>query len=69
MKPMFIEEVKLKDAASLFIGKTIVKMDTSCCNNIEFLFSDGTKVAIHIDVDHLGLPELLACVHCCEITL
>jgi hypothetical protein len=56
-----------KKAQSLFIGKTIEKMDARACNNIEFLFTDGTKVALHIDVNGFGLPVITACTHCVEI--
>ena len=52
----------------LFIGKTIAKMDAGACNNIEFLFTDGTRCALHIDCDALGLPELETCDHCATIT-
>ncbi len=60
-------ETPLAESLDLFIGKTIAKMDASSCNNVEFLFTDGTKVALHIDADHHGLPEVLACTHCTEI--
>lgn len=60
-------EVPLNEALHLFVGKTIERMDAACCNNIEFKFTDGSKVAIHIDVDGHGLPEPLACTHCVEI--
>lgn len=60
-------EIPLTDATQLFIGKTIAKMDASCVNNVEFLFTDGTRVALHIEVDNIGLPEVLACTHCAEI--
>ncbi len=60
-------EVALATATHLFIGKTIEKMDARACNNVEFLFTDGTKVALHIDCDNTGLPNLAACTHCVEI--
>jgi hypothetical protein len=55
-----------KKAQELFLGKTKM-MDTRACNNIEFLFTDGTKVALHIDVNGFGLPVITACTHCVEI--
>ncbi len=62
-------EIPVKKAKKLFIGKTIVKMDTKYCNQIEFLFDDGTKVALHIEIDGpYGLPTVTACTHCAEIT-
>jgi hypothetical protein len=60
-------EIPLHKATDLFIGKTIEKIDAESCNNIEFLFTDGTKVALHIEVDMRGLPEVAACTHCVEI--
>lgn len=60
-------EMPLSESLSLFVGKTIAKMDASCCNNIEFLFTDGTRVALHIDADSVGLPEVTSCTHCVEI--
>lgn len=64
-----MSEVPISEATSLFLGKTITKMDTSCDNNIEFLFTDGTRVALHIDVDsQFGLPVVLVCTHCAEIS-
>jgi hypothetical protein len=60
-------EVPISKALHLFIGKTIKKMDAISCNNIEFLFTDGTKVALHIDCDNMGLPDVAACTHCVEI--
>ncbi len=57
-------ELPLESAKHLFINKTIIKMDVSSCNNIEFLFSDNTKVALHIDCDNLNLPNIMACTHC-----
>lgn len=60
-------ELPLEETTHLFLGKTIEKMDASCCNNVQFLFTDGTRVALHIEVNHLGLPEPLTCVECCSI--
>jgi hypothetical protein len=60
-------EVSLEEATELFVGKTIQKIDASCCNNVQFLFTDGTSVALHIDCDHRGLPDVMACTHCAEI--
>jgi hypothetical protein len=60
-------EVPISKALHLFVGKTIIKMDATSRNNIEFLFTDGTKVALHIDCDSMGLPDVAACTHCVEI--
>lgn len=61
-------EVPISEALGLFLGKTIAKMDAHFCNQIEFLFTDGTKVALHIECGGLyGLPEVVACTHCAEI--
>lgn len=60
-------EIPARKAAHLFVGKTIQKMDAFACNNIEFLFTDGSKVALHIDCDSMGLPDVAACTHCVEI--
>ena len=60
-------EIPLSKALHLFVGKTIEKMDASCCNNIEFKFTDGSRVAVHIDCDYTGFPEVTACTHCVEI--
>jgi hypothetical protein len=62
------DETPLADSLDLFLGKTIKKMDASACNNIVFLFTDGSKVALHIEMDAIGLPDVLACTHCAEIT-
>lgn len=59
-------EIPIEDASDLFLGKTIKKMDASSCNQVEFLFTDGTKVALHIEVDQFSLPFVLACSHCAE---
>lgn len=61
-------EIPVSSALNLFIGKTISKMDASCANNIEFLFTDGSKVALHIEVDNMGLPDITACTHCVELS-
>lgn len=63
-----MSEIPVDKARHLFVGKTILKMEAECCNNIEFLFTDGTRVALHIDADNMGLPEVTACTHCAEIT-
>jgi len=60
-------ERPLSETTDLFVGKTIAKMDASSCNNVEFLFTDGTRVALHIECDSMGLPDLLTCTHCVEI--
>lgn len=60
-------EIPLNEATHLFVGKTVAKMDASCVNNVEFLFTDGTKVAIHIEAGGHGIPEPFACTHCVEI--
>jgi hypothetical protein len=60
-------EKPLSETTHLFIGKTIAKMDAGHCNNIEFLFTDGTRVALHVECDGTGLPEILTCTDCCEI--
>lgn len=61
-------EIPLADATKLFIGKTIAKMDATCCNNVEFLFTDGSRVALHIEVEQSGLPFVAACTDCAEIS-
>ncbi len=62
-----MSEKPLRKALELFVGKTVQKVDARACNNVEFLFTDGTRVALHIDCDHHGLPVVLACTSCVEI--
>lgn len=63
-----IGEHRLQDVADiLFVGRTIAKIEASSCNNIEFLFIDGGRVALHIECDAMGLPDVAACVDCAEI--
>ncbi len=59
-------EIPIEDASDLFLGKTIKKMDASSCNQVEFLFTDGTKVALHIELIQLSPPIVLACSDCAE---
>jgi hypothetical protein len=61
-------EQPLSETTHLLIGKTIAKMDTTSCNNIEFLFTDGTKVALHIEMDGMfSVPFVTTCTECCMI--
>ena len=62
-----MSELPLEETTDLFIGKTIAAMDATCCNNVEFLFTDGTRVALHIECDGINYPELLTCTHCVTI--
>ena len=59
-------ERPLSETTDLFVGKTIKSMDASCCNNVQFNFTDGTSVVLHIEVDRFGLPYLNTCTHCAE---
>lgn len=61
-------EQPLSETTHLFIGKTIEKMDASMCNNVEFLFTDGTRVALHVECDSMGLPDIQTCTHCVQIS-
>ncbi len=61
-----MSERPLEDSLDRFLGKTIARMDASCCNNVVFFFTDGSKVALHIDCDSRGLPDVQSCVHCAE---
>ncbi len=61
-----MSERPLADTTHLFIGKTIKSMDASCCNNVQFNFTDGTSVVLHIEMDGLGLPEVATCTQCAE---
>lgn len=61
-----MSELPLEESTCRFIGKTVKSMDASCCNNVQFNFTDGTSVVLHIEVDGWGLPELLTCTHCAE---
>ena len=60
-------EKPLSSAKTLFVGKTIERMDARCCNNVQFLFTDGSRVALHIDCNGNGLPVVLACTECATI--
>ncbi len=60
-------ERPLSETTDLFIGKTIAKMDARACNHVEFLFTDGSKVALHIECDGMGLPDVQTCTDCVEI--
>lgn len=60
-------ERPLSETTDLFVGKTIQKVDASADNNVEFLFTDGTRVALHIECDGMGLPSVMTCTHCAEI--
>jgi hypothetical protein len=62
-----MSEKLLRNATNLFVGKTIEKMDARACNNVEFLFTDGSKVALHIDCNSSGFPVVVACTSCCDI--
>lgn len=57
-------EVPLADSTQRMIGKTILEIDASSCNNVVFSFTDGTKVALHIDCDSMGLPTVDTCTEC-----
>lgn len=59
-------ELPLSETTHLFVGKTIQSMDASACNNVQFNFTDGTSVVLHIDCDSLGLPDVNTCTHCAE---
>lgn len=52
--------LRTHDHGPLFVGKTIERVDFTCCNHLEFYFTDGSSVAIEIEVDSLGLPTPLA---------
>ncbi len=57
-------ELPLAETTHLLVGKTIAEIDASACNNVVFSFTDGSKVALHIDCDQLGLPEVQTCTTC-----
>ncbi len=57
-------EIPIAEAKSLFLGKTIEKMETPGCNQVEFRFTDGTIAVLHIECDQMGLPDVLVCTHC-----
>ncbi len=59
-----MSEIPATDAHHMFVGKTIQAYDGSCANQIEFLFTDGTKAVLHIECDSSGLPDVLVCDHC-----
>ncbi|USN15187.1 hypothetical protein KIKIMORA_00400 [Brevundimonas phage vB_BpoS-Kikimora] len=59
-----MSELPLNKAAAWFVGKTIEAIDASACNQVEFRFTDGTKVALHIEVGAFNLPYVMACDHC-----
>ena len=59
-----MSEKPMEDSNNRFIGKTIVRLDATCCNNLVFSFSDGSRVAIHIEVNNIGLPDLVSCTDC-----
>ena len=58
------DERPLEETTDLFIGKTIAAIDAECCNNVIFSFTDGTKVALHIDCSSNGLPFVETCTTC-----
>lgn len=60
-------EQPIKSSLSLFVGKTIERMTADACNQIEFLFTDGTRVALHIECNWRGLPEVMTCTHCATL--
>jgi hypothetical protein len=59
-------EIPAKDSHHMFVGKTIEAFDATCCNQIEFRFTDGTKAVLHIEADSSLLLDVLACSHCAE---
>lgn len=61
-----MSERPLSQTTHLFIGKTIKSMDATCCNNVQFNFTDGSSVVLHIEVDNIGLPDVQTCTHCAE---
>lgn len=58
------DELPLVISVDRFIGKRIIAVDASTCNNIVFSFNDGSKVALHIDCDFHGLPHVQTCLTC-----
>ena len=60
-------ERPLSETTDLFVGKTIESMDASCCNDIQFAFTDGSRASLHIEVDGNGLPDVLTCTDCVTI--
>lgn len=54
----------LSKTTDLFIGKTVASIDATTCNNVIFRFTDGSAVALHIECDGLGLPDVLTCTSC-----
>lgn len=47
-----------------FVGKTIKNIIAQSCNQISFLFTDGTQITL--EVDYEGIPGLYGIVACNE---
>lgn len=58
------DEKPLSESVDRLIGKTIAAVDASCVNNIVLRFTDGTRLALHIETDHMGLPDVQTCTSC-----
>lgn len=58
------DELPLAQSTSRFVGKTIAEVDATCVNNVVFTFTDGSKLALHIECDAIGLPEVQSCTSC-----
>lgn len=43
----------------LFVGKTIIKMDTNHCNCVTFYLSDGTAVKLEAVLGEFTIPTIL----------
>lgn len=52
--------------AKHFIGKTITGMNIEAANQIVFEFSNGEKLALHIDCNGFGLPVVQVCNTCID---
>jgi hypothetical protein len=50
----------------MFIGKTIKSLDIKADNNLIFEFTDGEKLALHVDATWNGIPYIRACNVCID---
>ncbi len=52
--------------SEMFVGKTIKSLDTKASNNLIFEFTDGEKLALHVDATWNGIPFIRACNVCID---
>ena len=48
-----------------FVGKTVQSVDASLDNFIVFYFTDGSKLALEVEM--LGLPPRMPAIYCAEV--